>query len=450
MHIQSPMTAAVWEVALANHPDIPYRDYLVKGLRHGFRIGFGYGLLQCASAGSNMQSAEVRPNVIADFLASELRDGRVLGLVAPAIAEAVHVNRFGLVPKGHQPEKWRLIVDLSFPAGRSVNDGIDPALCSLHYTSVDEACRRVMALGAGAMLAMFDVQGAFRTVPVQPDDRWLLGMQWQGKTYVDKVLPFSLRSAPKLYNAVADGLLWILASQDSVDGIHYLDDFLLFGAPGSQQCIEALTKPLARCAHLGVPVAPSKTEGPSTVLVFLGIQLDTLSLTMCLPLPKLERLRSTILSWTGKKSCTKRELLSIIGQLQHACCVVRPGRSFLRRMIKLSRRVKELHHKVCLNAGFRSDLSWWGCFLPIWNGSCAMASASMSEPRVILTSDASGSWECGAYTSTGKWFQLMLSDDWSGIHITVKELLPIVLYGVLGGRASLCYAIVTILLWYPL
>ena len=120
-------------------------------------------------------------------------------------------------------------------------------------------------------------------------------MQWQGKTYVDKVLPFGLRSAPKLYNAVADGLLWILASQDSVDGIHYLDDFLLFGAPGSQQCIEALTKALARCAHLGVPVAPSKTEGPSTVLVFLGIQLDTLSLTMCLPLPKLERLRSTIL-----------------------------------------------------------------------------------------------------------------------------------------------------------
>ncbi len=74
-----------------------------------------------------------------------------------------------------------------------MNDRIDPALCSLHYTSVDEACRRVLALGRGAMLAKFDVQGAFRTVPVHPEDHWLLGMRWQGNTYVDKVLPFRRR-----------------------------------------------------------------------------------------------------------------------------------------------------------------------------------------------------------------------------------------------------------------
>ena len=112
---------------------------------------------------------------------------------------------------------------------------------------------------------------------------------------VDKVLPFSLRSAPKLYNAVADGLLWILASQDRVDAIHYLDDFLLFGAPESRQCDDALCR-----AHLGVPVAPGKTEGPSVMLVFLGIQLDTQSMTMSLSLPKLARLLQTIPSWAGR------------------------------------------------------------------------------------------------------------------------------------------------------
>ena len=182
---------------------------------------------------------------------------------------------------------------------------------------------------------------------------------------MDKALPFGLCSVLKLYNAMADGLLWILASQGSVDGIHYLDDFLLFGGPGSRQCDEVLNRALACCAHLGVTVAPNKTEGPSTMLVFQGSQFDTQSLTMSLPLPKLERLRRSILLWMGKKSCSKQELLSIIGRLQHACCVIRPGRSFLRRMIELSRRVKELHHKVRLNAGFHSDLSWWGCFLPI-------------------------------------------------------------------------------------
>ena len=159
----------------------------------------------------------------------------MIGPIEPEVAPSVQVNRFGLVPKGHQPRKWQLIVDLSFPRGCSVNDAIEPEVCSLHYTLLDE---RVVAMGRGTVLAKFDVQGAFCTIPVHPDDRRLLAMHWEGRIYVDKVLPFGLRSPPKLYNAVADTLLWILEKSDGVDGLHYLDDFLVFGVPDSQQCGE--------------------------------------------------------------------------------------------------------------------------------------------------------------------------------------------------------------------
>ena len=57
--------------------------------------------------------------------------------------------------------------------------------------------RKLMkANGAGTKLDKFDVEGAYRTVPVHPDDRWLLGMRWKGKTYINTVVPFGLRSAP--------------------------------------------------------------------------------------------------------------------------------------------------------------------------------------------------------------------------------------------------------------
>ena len=93
-----------------------------------------------------MQSAEVRPDVISDFLSSKLRAGRVLAPIEPEVAASAQVNRFCLVPKGHQPgRKWWLIVDFSFPRGCGVNDAIEPEVCSLHYTSVDEACKRVVA-----------------------------------------------------------------------------------------------------------------------------------------------------------------------------------------------------------------------------------------------------------------------------------------------------------------
>ncbi len=157
-------------------------------------------------------------------------------------------------------------------------------------------------------------------------------------------------------------------------------------------------------------------------------------MTISLPSDMLMRLRSLIREWTVKKSCTKRELLSLIGFLQHACRVIRPGRAFLRRMIDLSMCARALHHRVRQNAGFRSDLKWWDCFLPIWNWTCPMSSVVKGESRVVLTSDASGSWGCGAYTSTGRWFQLRLPSSWSDIHITAKELLPIVLATALWGR----------------
>ncbi len=81
---------------------------------------------------------------------------------------------------------------------------------------------------------------------------------------------------------------------DQVTGIHYLDDFLIFGASDSPQCGESLSKALARCDWLGVPISPTKTEGPATKLVFLGIEIDSVSMTIRLPPEKFSRLRAMI------------------------------------------------------------------------------------------------------------------------------------------------------------
>jgi hypothetical protein len=83
-----------------------------------------------------------------------------------------------------------------------VNEGVDRELSSLSYATVDEAVRQIMRLGRGTLLAKCDVRHAYRNVSVHPEDRHLLGMQFEGKTYVDTALPFGLRSAPKLFTAL--------------------------------------------------------------------------------------------------------------------------------------------------------------------------------------------------------------------------------------------------------
>jgi len=123
----------------------------------------------------------------------------------------------------------------------------------------------------------------------------------------------------------------------------------------------------------------------------------------------------------------------LIGQLQHACRVVRAGRTFPRRMIDLSMVAKELHHHIRLNRGFRSDLQWWSLFLEGWNGISLVSSLARSSPGVVLTLDASGSWGCGAFESAGKWFQIQWLGALDGAHITVKELLAVVVACALWG-----------------
>ena len=62
-------------------------------------------------------------------------------------------------------------MDLSDPAGFSINDGIDRELCSLKYVSVDDAVRSVVDLGPGTLIAKLDIESAYRIVPVHTSCR---------------------------------------------------------------------------------------------------------------------------------------------------------------------------------------------------------------------------------------------------------------------------------------
>ena len=88
-----------------------------------------------------------------------------------------------------------MIVDLSYPDGRSVNDEIAPPLCSLRYASVDDAHRFITRLGRNTLLLKIDLKSAYRIVPVHAQDRHLLGICWEGHVYVDQAPPFGLLKA---------------------------------------------------------------------------------------------------------------------------------------------------------------------------------------------------------------------------------------------------------------
>ena len=151
-------------------------------------------------------------------------------------------------------------MDLFHPEGRSVNDSIDRACCSLSYMKVDELVQQILHLGRGCQLAKIDIESAFRIVLVHPHDRHLLCVSWNEALYMDTVLPFG---APKIFNALADALEW---TRGTTYLKHYLDDFVTTGHPHTQECKQSLDLLVDTCELLGFPLAADK---PSHMPKFL-------------------------------------------------------------------------------------------------------------------------------------------------------------------------------------
>ena len=175
-----------------------------------------------------------------------------------------------------------------------------------------------------------NIKETYGMVPIHPQDQPLLGVMWEESVYIDKTLPFGLYSAPKIISVIADAIQWVLNLKGIGNIIHFLDDYMLV-AKEKDEADHQKSQLGAFFSKLGVPTEPSKLEGPSQCLSFLGIEVDTVILHSHLPLPqeKILKLREKLQSCIHSRSLTKRDLQSLLGMLQFATKVVHPGRPFL-------------------------------------------------------------------------------------------------------------------------
>ena len=133
------------------------------------------------------------------------------------------------------------------------------------------------------------------------------------------------------------------------------------------------------------------------------------------------RSASAIRAWKYKTYMSSSPLYRSITACQCSCqTVVRPGRSFLRRMIILAKSKSQPSHLLRLNTSFRADLAWWALFLQQWNGISMMSAVGTHVPAHTLVSDASV-W---AFTDSA-WFQVQWQTSSADYPIATKELTPI-------------------------
>ena len=431
----SPVNILALEEYLVDYPIKEIADYLREGFNNGFRIPYTGPRTERFSP--NHGSASIHPDIIMNRLNEEIKLGRVAGpFLNPPMNDLI-ISPIGLVPKS-TPGEFRLIFDLSYPHGSSINSGISKEDSSVIYTNFDEVIRMVREEGPGSYLFKIDIKSAFRLIPIHPDDFPLLGMEFQGKYYIDKCLPFGLSVSCSIFEKFSTFLEWIIKqSTSSKQIIHYLDDFC--GCNKNRDAAEkVLFKSLDCFESLGVPVAKEKVEGPATRIKFLGLEVDTIEMLVKIPSDKLVDLKGVIKEFldTGKKrkKVTLRQLQSLIGKLNFACRAITPGRAFCRRLIDATMGIKHPRHRIRVTSGMVDDLTVWHDFLENHNGVTMMV-RDLDEPYLDLYTDASGSIGFGAYFkghwTNGSWPAGVQS---APLHITFKELFPIVIAIFLWGN----------------
>ena len=401
-HVTTSIDVDVLERELVGHPDRNFVNTLINSLRYGTHVS--YTGPHKPRVFRDLISANQQQDVVKSNLLKEISLGRVAGPFCSSLLPNLQCHPVGMVPKKHSSES-RTIYHLSYPEGDSINDYIPKDPYALQYVRVDDAIHILKSLGPGSFMAKTDLKSAFRLIPVHPEDWHLLGIYWQQQYYVDLYLPFRLRSAPFLFNQLSDALEWVLKHNYGLQHVlHILDDFFI-AELSRFQCLSSFSKLLRFLMSVKAPVVPSKTLGPSQVLEFMGIELDSTRMEARLPEGKLRQAQNLLNSFAKHRSVRLVELQPIIGTLQFACKAVVPGRTFLQRMINLTKGVPSRFHHIQLNRGFFMDLSMWKAFLAGWNGrSFFLDSTITPSPNLQLYTDASGSIGFGGYFR-GQWFQ---------------------------------------------
>ena len=173
-----------------------------------------------------------------------------------------------------------VVVDLSFPSGLSVNEGIpkdsylDEPL-ALQLPGTDALVAFILQKGPGCLLFKKDLS-AYHQLRINPRDFHLLGIQHHDFMYFDVAPPFGLRSVVMMCQQTTSAVSYMF-SNIGYHCTNYIDDFDIESPSKATMVFETLEELFS---ILGLDSSPYKDCAPTTCMVFLGVQFNTIDMTM--------------------------------------------------------------------------------------------------------------------------------------------------------------------------
>ena len=250
--VNSRLNLEAWRHYLQGYWD----SDVVAFLEYGWPINFSSAKLT-KSTFKNHSSALKRPDIIDDYIKTEMQNAAIIGPFEsnPFSLDCV-VSPLQVVIKD-STSKPSIVHDLSFPERFSVDDGIsnDTFLNDSFELRLDRLIEFIREKGFCCHIFKTDLRRAFRQIPVDPADIPLLGFQVNDLLYFHVVLPFRLRSAVLICQRTTKAVVFILTKDNALVDV-YIDDF--FGAATVEEAPFVYNRLLFLLRELGLEISPEK------------------------------------------------------------------------------------------------------------------------------------------------------------------------------------------------
>ena len=240
----------------------------------------------------------------------EMDLGPILGPLSHPPSDHFHCSPLLTRPKDSTDR--RIILNLSYPHGKSVNDFVDKDSFNgskfiLKLPTIDDIVSELNELGNGALLGKIDVARAFRNLRVDPADALKFGIKWDNKYILDSGITFGWVHGRSAFQMVSDAVTYVMAKRHHKI-LAYIDDYIII-APHetANQAFDELHQLLS---DLGLPINKKKVSVPCRALTCLGICVNLDDNTLSTDESKLQSILNECQKFVTKKHTTKKGLQS--------------------------------------------------------------------------------------------------------------------------------------------
>jgi hypothetical protein len=398
--VETPFDVDKFESFLVDHPNRPFVNSVMKGLREGFwPFDESEWKIELEEITENYKMDDTDLKALREFRDRELAAGRwSSALLDTELLPGMKVSPMFVIWQHGKP---RVVTDHS---ASGLNEGIPREEAHVKYDdmrSFGQTLHDAKECNPHRRLVTFksDVATAFLNLPAHPLWQLRQVVVVDGRLHIVRRLVFGNRASPRCWCAVSGLMCWIATKKLNIVGLHvYMDDFFGWDFADNLILYRDRHRPaqqvqlLILWEALACPFEDRKQDHGEQLKIigfWVNINLGTISLSpqsITDIIDKINRFLSTV-----NRKPALREWQRLGGHLNWLLNVLPWGRPALSELYRKTSGKRYPSAKIPINAVVTSDLTWLASEIPKSIGVHIVGTGKWEDQAadIVLWTDAS-------------------------------------------------------------